>query len=123
VNRLRVDLLSLSAHKLHGPKGIGALYARKGVKLSPIVFGGGQERGLRSATENLAAIVGFVAAAEIARKELNEESMRLTAFRERLSTELLRTFPHAYSSDTPRSACPAISASVSAGRKGNWARC
>ena len=56
VNRLRIDLLSLSAHKLHGPKGVGALYTGKGVKLSPIVFGGGQERGLRSATENVAGI-------------------------------------------------------------------
>lgn len=96
VNRLQVDLLSLSAHKLRGPKGIGALYVRKGVKLSPIVFGGGQERGLRSATENVAAIVGFGAAAEIARKELSEESTRLAAFREHLATELLRTFPNAY---------------------------
>jgi cysteine desulfurase len=64
VNRLQVDLLSLSAHKLHGPKGVGALYVRKGLQLSPIVFGGGQERGLRSATENVAGIVGFGAAAE-----------------------------------------------------------
>jgi cysteine desulfurase len=96
VNRLQVDLLSLSAHKLHGPKGIGALYVRKGVKLSPIVFGGGQERGLRSATENVAAIVGFGAAAEIARKQLKDESTRLTEFRERLAKELLRIFPKAY---------------------------
>ena len=70
VNRLHVDLLSLSAHKLHGPKGVGALYVRKGTRLSPIVFGGGQERGLRSATENVAGIVGFGAAAAIAREEL-----------------------------------------------------
>ena len=77
VNLLHVDLLSLSAHKLHGPKGIGALYVRKGVRLSPIVFGGGQERGLRSATENVAGIVGFGAAAEIAREELVEEATRL----------------------------------------------
>ena len=79
VNRLKVDLLSLSAHKLHGPKGIGALYVRKGVKLSPIVFGGGQERGLRSATENVAAIVGFGAAAEIAQAELADEGIRLAS--------------------------------------------
>lgn len=96
VNRLQVDLLSLSAHKLHGPKGVGALYVRKGVKLPPIVFGGGQERGLRSATENVAGIVGFGAAAEIARKELSEESARLTELRELLTTELLQSFPHAY---------------------------
>src|SRR5579872_2182161 len=96
VNRLHVDLLSLSAHKLHGPKGIGALYVRKGVKLSPIVFGGGHERGLRAATENVAGIVGFGAAAEIARKELSEESARLAGFREYIVGELPRLFPHAY---------------------------
>jgi cysteine desulfurase len=96
VNRLQVDLLSLSAHKLHGPKGVGALYVRKGVNVSPIVFGGGQERGLRSATENVAGIVGFGAAAEIARKELKEEADRLAELRELLTTELLRNFPNAY---------------------------
>ena len=96
VNRLRVDLLSLSAHKLHGPKGIGALYVRKGASLSPIVFGGGQERGLRSATENVAAIVGFGAAAEIAREELADEATRLARFRERIAAELSRTLPQSY---------------------------
>ena len=96
VNGLNVDLLSLSAHKLHGPKGIGALYVRKGVKLSPIVFGGGQERGLRSATENVAGIVGFGAAAEIARAELADEGGRLAKFRERIAVELQRVLPHSY---------------------------
>ena len=96
VKQLHVDLLSLSAHKLHGPKGIGALYVRKGVKLSPIVFGGGQERGLRSATENVAGIVGFGAAAEIAQAELAEEATRLAQFRERIAAEISRTLPHSY---------------------------
>ena len=96
VNELNVDLLSLSAHKLHGPKGIGALYVRKGVKLFPIVFGGGQERGLRSATENVAGIVGFGAAAEIARKELAEEASRLAGLRGHIVGELQRLFPEAY---------------------------
>ncbi len=96
VNRLRVDLLSLSAHKLHGPKGVGALYVRKGTRLSPIIFGGGQERGLRSATENVAGIVGFGAAAEIAREELAEEATRLAQFRERISRELFRALPQSY---------------------------
>ena len=96
VKRLNVDLLSLSAHKLHGPKGIGALYVRKGVTLSPIVFGGGQERGLRSATENVAGIVGFGMASEIARHELEEEASRLARFREQIASEILGTFPSAY---------------------------
>jgi cysteine desulfurase len=96
VKRLNVDLLSLSAHKLHGPKGIGALYVHKGVKLSPIVFGGGQELGLRSATENVAGIVGFGMAAEIARQELEEEASRLARFREQIASEILGTLPGAY---------------------------
>jgi cysteine desulfurase len=96
VNRLHVDLLSLSAHKLHGPKGIGALYVRKGVRLSPIVYGGGQERGLRSATENVAGIVGFGAAAEVAGEELASEASRLTRFREQIATELSRALPQSY---------------------------
>ena len=96
VNQLHVDLLSLSAHKLHGPKGIGALYVRKGSRLSPIIHGGGQERGLRSATENVAGIVGFGAAAEIARGELAEEAVRLARLRERIAAELTRTLPQSY---------------------------
>jgi cysteine desulfurase len=106
VNRLQVDLLSLSAHKLHGPKGVGALYVRKGVKLSPIVFGGGQERGLRSATENVAGIVGFGAAAEIAKKELDHEAARLARFREHIADELLQTFPNAYRFGHPTQRLP-----------------
>ncbi|MGO9088546.1 MAG: cysteine desulfurase family protein [Candidatus Sulfotelmatobacter sp.] len=96
VNRLRVDLLSLSAHKLHGPKGVAALYVRNGVKLAPIVFGGGQERGMRSATENVAGIVGFGAAAAIAREELAEEAGRLARLRNRLAGELCAKFPDWY---------------------------
>jgi len=96
VNRLQADLLSLSAHKLHGPKGVGALYFRKGTGLAPIIFGGGQERGLRSATENVAGIVGFGAAAELTRKELNQEAARLAGLREYIATEVLRNFPNAY---------------------------
>jgi cysteine desulfurase len=96
VNRLRVDLLSLSAHKLHGPKGVGALYIRKGVPLSPIVFGGGQERGLRSATENVAGIVGFGAAAAIAKAELAKEAACLAGFRDQILREAIRRFPNVY---------------------------
>ena len=79
-----LDLASLSAHKLHGPKGIGALYVRDGVRLDPIIFGGGQERGLRSATENVAGIVGFGAAAAIAEKEMVPESARLLQLRQQI---------------------------------------
>ena len=106
VNRLQVDLLSLSAHKLHGPKGIGALYVRKGVELSPTVFGGGQEMGLRSATENVAGIVGFGVAAEIAKRELGNEAICLSGLREHLAAELLRLFPNAYRFGHPTKRLP-----------------
>ncbi len=96
VNQLHVDLLSLSAHKLHGPKGVGVLYVRKGVKLSPIVFGGGQQRGLRSATPNVAGIVGFGAAAAIAKAELAEEVVRQAQFRDRIASELSQSLPQSY---------------------------
>ena len=84
VNELGVDLLSMSAHKLYGPKGIGALYIRKGTKLATYIHGGGQEKGRRSGTENVPGIVGFGRAAEIARQEMTEEAMRLTGFRDKL---------------------------------------
>lgn len=96
VNKLGVDLLSLSAHKLHGPKGVGALYVRNGTNLAPVIFGGGQERGLRSATENVAGIVGFGAAAAIARSELAEEGTRLRRFRTHISEQLSRALPELY---------------------------
>ena len=96
VGRSPVDLLSLSAHKLHGPKGIGALYVRPGVELAPIVYGGGQERGLRSATENVAAIVGFGQAALLARAEMGEESARLVGLRERVLAAVTGEIDNAY---------------------------
>ncbi len=96
VKRCPADLIALSAHKLHGPKGVGALYVRHGVKLSPIVFGGGQENGLRSATENVAGIVGFGAAAELARQSIESEGARLCALRQTLLNELRQHVPGLY---------------------------
>ena len=81
---LPIDLLSLSAHKLHGPKGVGALYVREGVELAPLVHGGGQERGLRSATENVAGIVGLGRAAELAGADMADEAVRLVRLRDAL---------------------------------------
>lgn len=87
VQEMNIDIASLSAHKMYGPKGIGAIYVRRRnprVLLSPIIDGGGHERGMRSGTLNVPGIVGFGKAAEIAQKELNEESGRIFRLRERL---------------------------------------
>ncbi len=84
VNKLGVDMLSLSAHKLYGPKGVGALYVRSGVELMPLIHGGYHEKGRRAGTENLPGIVGLGKACEICMAEMKEESKRLTMLRERL---------------------------------------
>jgi len=82
------DLMSLSAHKLYGPKGVGALLVRTGVELAPLLYGGGQERGRRGGTENLPAIVGFGAAAELVQRELEARAAHLAALSERLQAGL-----------------------------------
>lgn len=87
-----VDLLSLSAHKMHGPKGVGALYVRKGFPLRPHTPGGGQEKKIRAGTENTSGIVGFGVAARLARERL-EEAGRIAAMRDRLETRILATVP------------------------------
>jgi cysteine desulfurase len=90
-----IDMLSLSGHKLHGPKGIGALYVKKGVKLSPLFRGGKQERGRRAGTENAPGIVGLGAAAALALNHLAEDKARIEAMRDRLQAGLLDAISHA----------------------------
>jgi cysteine desulfurase len=89
VNQLGVDLLSLSAHKLYGPKGVGALYIRKGTRIESIVQGGGHERGLRSGTENISGIVGLGRAAELSEGTMSEEAEVLAGLRDRLAGQVL----------------------------------
>ncbi|MEW5944612.1 MAG: cysteine desulfurase NifS [bacterium] len=84
VAEMNIDLLSISAHKIYGPKGVGALYVRSGVKFSPLLFGGGQERKRRSGTENVPGIVGFGKTAELAAKERQQRVNHLLPLRERL---------------------------------------
>ena len=91
-----IDMLSLSGHKLHGPKGIGALYVRKGARLRPLIRGGHQERGRRAGTENAPAIVGMGAAAELAEVHLGEENTRVRAMRDRLEKGLLQRIGSAF---------------------------
>ncbi len=93
VEKFAVDLLSLSAHKLHGPQGVGALFVRKGTIMRPLLYGGHHERDRRPGTENVAGIVGLGRAAEIARERLAEEGMRLAALRDHLEAGILRRVP------------------------------
>lgn len=93
INDLNVDLLTLSGHKMYGPKGVGALYLRKGTRVAPLATGGAHERGLRAGTENVTGIVGFGEACYLAEKELPEESARLTALRDRMINGILTSVP------------------------------
>lgn len=91
VRELGVDLLSMSGHKIHGPKGIGVLYVRKGIKLAPFMTGGSQERKRRAGTENVPAIVGLGAAAHLARKRLPEMRSRVAGLRDRLESRIMES--------------------------------
>ena len=93
VKELGLDLLSMSSHKINGPKGIGALYVKKGVSINPIIFGGGQEKGLRSGTENVANIVGFGKACELAQKNLMRNISKMKELRDYLSKKILEEIP------------------------------
>lgn len=95
VRKLPVDMLSLSGHKLHAPKGVGALYVRKGTRFYPYIIGGHQERGRRAGTENVASIVGLGRACELAGENLYEEVTYLKNLRDRLEDGLLKTCPDA----------------------------
>ncbi len=106
VNELGVDLLSISAHKLYGPKGVGALYIRKGTKLIPFMHGGEQERRRRASTENVPGIVGLGTAAELARQEMDEEVQRLTHLRNQLIKGLLERIDHVRLNGHPQKRLP-----------------
>ena len=93
VRELGVDLMSISSHKLHGPKGVGALFVREGTKIDPMILGGGQERGMRSGTENVAGIVGFGRACEMAREGMGENTAYLQELRDALVRSVLEAVP------------------------------
>ncbi len=91
-----IDMLSLSGHKLHGPKGIGALYVRKGVRFRPLIRGGHQERGRRAGTENAPGIIGLGKAAELAARHMEDERTRVKGLRDRLEKGLLQQIGHCF---------------------------
>lgn len=96
VDELNADMLSLSGHKFRGPKGVGALYLRRGVRVLPLLFGGGHERGLRSGTENVPGIVGLGRAAELALAEMGPEAVRQAALRDKLLDGIIARVPDSF---------------------------
>lgn len=106
VNRQGIDLLSVSAHKLYGPKGIGFLYIRKGLELTPLIFGGGQESGMRGGTENVAAIAGFGEAARLAALEMSAVFYRESRLRDYLIRRVLTQIPFCRLNGSPRNRLP-----------------
>ena len=94
MKKSKLDLLSISGHKLHAPKGIGVLYIRKGTKFSPFLIGGHQEKGRRGGTENVPYIIGLGKACELAKKHLDEENTRINALRDYLEAKLLEKIPN-----------------------------
>jgi len=106
VNALGVDLLSISAHKLYGPKGVGALYIRKGTRISPIIWGGGQERGKRSGTENVPGIVGLGKACDLAASTMTSEAARLACLRDKLIAGVLSAIPTSHLNGHPTQRLP-----------------
>jgi cysteine desulfurase len=96
VKRDRMDFLTISSNDLYGPKGVGALYIKEGTKIEPLIQGGGQEKGLRSGTENIPGIVGMAKATEIAKAEMELESRRLTKIRDHLIEGTLNNIRESY---------------------------
>jgi cysteine desulfurase len=96
VERDDIDLLTLSSNDIYGPRGVGALYLRKGYRVSPLIIGGGQERGLRSGSENISGIVGFAEAAQIMMKEMESEVKKLKEYREKLFETIPKLIPKSF---------------------------
>jgi len=101
-----IDLLTISSNDMYGPKGVGALYVKEGIRLEPSLHGGGQERGLRSGTENVPSIVGFAKAAEIAKREMQAESERLVKLRDHFIEGLIKPLPYAFLNGHPTKRLP-----------------
>ncbi len=105
-NKDNIDLMTLSSNDIYGPKGLGVLYVRKGIRINPLIIGGGQERGLRSGTENIPAIAGMKKAAEIIQKEMPEETKRFQQYRDKIINEVLSKVPRCYLNGHPTKRLP-----------------
>jgi len=101
-----IDLMSISSNDMYGPRGVGALFVKTGTRIQPIIHGGGQERGLRSGTENIPAIVGMGKAAEIAKAEMKTEGERLSRLRDKLTKGLLESIPSSFLNGHPTQRLP-----------------
>lgn len=106
VNKLGVDMLSISAHKLYGPKGVGALYIHAGTNIQPLIYGGGQEKQMRAGTENVPGIVGFGKAVELAQADMDEEARRISQLRDTLLKSIMEKVEHAYLNGHPTKRLP-----------------
>ena len=106
VKELGIDLLSISSHKINGPKGVGALYIRREVKIDPLILGGGQENGLRSGTENVASIVGFGMACQLANDNIIQNQERFRKLGMKLITDVLKEIPHTKLNGHPEKRIP-----------------
>ncbi|HLO57984.1 MAG TPA: cysteine desulfurase family protein [Bacteroidales bacterium] len=106
VTRDKTDLMTINAHKIYGPKGVGALYVRKGISITPLLHGGGQENGLRASTENIPGIAGFAKAVRLFLPEINERAMKLTRLQKLLSNALMDSYDNVYILGHPEERIP-----------------
>jgi len=106
VQKTPIDMISLSSNDIYGPRGVGALYLKKGVRVNPIIIGGGQEKGFRSGSENIPGIVGFAKAAEIMKQEMPKEVQYLKGLRDKLIKNILEIIPKSYLNGHPEKRLP-----------------
>ena len=106
VQKVPIDLITFSSNDIYGPKGVAALYIKKGVRINPVIIGGGQERGMRSGSENMPGIVGFAKAAEIMKKEISDDASKLKILRDKLIKNVLDSIPKSFLNGHPEKRLP-----------------